>query len=197
VLFGPFLDFPAGALPLIAIQILYVNLATDGLPAIALCVDPPDPDIMKRKPRPRNQNIFTRPILTLMLAGGIWTAIVNLVVFKGALMAGRGLFEAQAFCFATLVIIQFFAAYNFRSDIKSVFKIGIFKNKWLNLAVLWECALLVVIFNIPVLEPVFHTMAFTPIDWAIVLAAAVTIFPVLELTKAVLRRYESRNNLKT
>jgi P-type Ca2+ transporter type 2C len=195
VLFGPLLGFPAGALPLIAIQILYVNLATDGLPAIALCVDPPDPDIMKRKPRPRNQTIFTRPVLILMLVGGIWSCIVNLAIFKGALMAGRDLFEAQAFCFATLVIIQFFAAYNFRSDIKSVFTIGMFNNKWLNLAVLWECTLLLIIFSIPALEPIFHTLAFNAIEWAIVLLTAGTIFPVLELTKVILRRYESQNNL--
>jgi Ca2+-transporting ATPase len=195
VLFGPLLGFPAGALPLIAIQILYVNLATDGLPAIALCVDPPDPDIMKRKPRQRNQSIFTRPVLILMVVGGVWSALVNLAMFKGALDAGRSLEQAQAFCFATLVIIQFFTAYNFRSDIKSVFTIGMFKNKWLNLAVLWETTLLLLIFNIPALEPVFNTFAFNVVDWAIILLAAGSVFPALELTKVFLRRYASQSNL--
>jgi len=194
VLFGPLLGFPAGALPLIAIQILYVNLATDGLPAIALSVDPPDPDIMNRKPRPRNRSIFTRPVVILMAVGGIWSCIVNLAIFKGALMAGRGLEEAQAFCFATLIIIQFFTAFNFRSDIKSIFKIGIFKNKWLNIAVLWESCLLMLLFYIPALEPIFHTYAFKAVDWAIILLTAGSVFPVLEMTKLILRRYESQNN---
>lgn len=188
VLFGPWLGLPPGALPLIAIQILYVNLATDGLPAIALSVDPPDPEIMKHKPRPRNQNIFTRRILTLIIVGGVWSATVNLAVFKGVLMVGHSLEEAQAFCFATLVVLQFFTAYNFRSDSKSVFKIGMFKNKWLNLAVLWECALLILIFNIPFLEPIFHTFAFNPREIGIILLTAGSVFPVLEITKLFLSR---------
>lgn len=193
VLFGPLFGLPYGALPLIAIQILYVNLATDGLPAIALCVDPSDPDIMKRKPRPRNQSIFTLPVVILMAAGGIWSCIVNLAIFKGALDAGRSLAEAQAFCFATLVIIQFFKAYNFRSDIKSVLTIGLFRNKWLNMAVLWEFTLLLVIFYIPGLEPIFNTFAFNIIDWALILLAAGSVFPVLEITKLILRKYASRH----
>lgn len=193
VLFGPLLGFPPDALPLIAIQILYVNLATDGLPAIALSVDPPDPDIMKRKPRPRNQSIFTRRILTLMIVAGVWSAIANLAIFKGALMAGRTIEVAQAFCFATLVVIQFFTAYNFRSDSKSVFKLGMFNNKWLNLAVLWEGMLLVLIFSIPVLEPIFHTFAFNPLEVGIIVLIAGSIFPVLEITKLILRRVEPDN----
>ncbi len=192
VLFGPLIGLPAGALPLIAIQILYVNLATDGLPAIALCVDPPDPDIMKRKPRPRNQNIFTRPVVLLMAIGGIWSCLINIAIFKGALDAGKSLIEAQAYCFATLIIIQFFKAYNYRSDIKSIFTIGIFKNKWLNLAVLWEFTLLVLLFYIPLLQQVFRTFAFNLIDWTIVLLLSVSVCPILELTKAILRK--SGNN---
>ncbi len=197
VLLGPLLGFPPGALPLVAIQILYVNLATDGLPAIALSVDPPDHDIMKRKPRPRNQNIFTRHVLTLMIVGGVWSAISTLGIFKGALMAGRSLEQAQAFCFATLVIIQFFTAYNFRSDRKSIFTMGMFANKWLNLAVLWECTLLILIFNIPVLEPIFRTYAFNFMEIGIILVTAGTIFPVLELSKFILGRYEHDNSVKT
>ena len=193
VLFGPLLGFPPDALPLIAIQILYVNLATDGLPAIALSVDPPDPDIMKHKPRPRSQSIFTRRILTLMIVAGVWSAIANLAIFKGALMTGRTIEEAQAFCFATLVVIQFFTAYNFRSDSKSVFKVGMFNNKWLNLAVLWEAMLLVLIFSIPVLEPIFHTFAFNLFEVGIIVLIAASIFPVLEITKLILRRFEPDN----
>ena len=72
-------------LPLSAVQILYVNLATDGLPALALAVDPSDPDIMLRRPNDPKKGIFTRSILSLMLTGGIWSTIVNLSLFQYAL----------------------------------------------------------------------------------------------------------------
>jgi len=187
ILFGPWLGLPVGAIPLVAIQILWVNLATDGLPAIALSVDPPDPDLMKQKPRPRGQGIFTREVVTLMVVGGVWSFLVNLGVFKWALDAGRGMLEAQALCFLTLVVIQFFKAYNFRSDKQSLFKIGVFKNKWLNIAIPWEIALLVVIVYVPALQPSFHTFPLSGFDWLIVVLLAATVFPVLELTKAIFR----------
>lgn len=192
ILFGPLLGLPAGAIPLVAIQILWVNLATDGLPAIALSVDPPDPDLMKQKPRPRGQGVFTREVLILMMVGGVWSCLVNLGVFKWALDAGRGMLEAQALCFLTLVLIQFFKAYNFRSDKQSIFKIGIFKNKWLNIAIPWEIALLVVIVYTPVLQHSFHTFPLGGFDWLIVVLLAATIFPVLELTKAIFRWRERK-----
>ena len=72
-------------LPLTAVQILYVNLATDGLPALALAVDPPEQDLMKRKPRDPRTGIFTRPVVTLMVLGGVWSTLVNLGLFAWAL----------------------------------------------------------------------------------------------------------------
>ena len=76
-------------LPLSAVQILYVNLATDGLPALALAVDPPEDGLMQRPPRDPRTGIFTRPVVLLMLAGGMWSAIVNLGLFVWALNSGR------------------------------------------------------------------------------------------------------------
>ncbi|HJX03715.1 MAG TPA: HAD-IC family P-type ATPase, partial [Dehalococcoidia bacterium] len=196
ILLGPLIGLPYGAIPLIAVQILWVNLATDGLPALALSVDPPSPDIMKRRPRPRGQGIFTRPVLILMLVGGIWSCLINLGIFKWALDAGRGMTEAQGLTFLTLVIIQFFKAYNFRSDKHSVFKIGFFKNKWLNFAILWEILLLAIIIYTPFLQRAFHTFALSAMDWLVVLLASLTIFPVLEITKAIIRWVERRKEAK-
>jgi Ca2+-transporting ATPase len=192
ILLGPVIGLPYGAIPLIAIQILWVNLATDGLPAIALSIDPPAPDIMKQKPRKRGQGIFTKPVLTLMAIGGLWSCLVNLGIFKWALDSGRGMLEAQGLCFLTLILIQFFKAYNFRSDKHSIFKIGFFKNKWLNLAIIWETILLVIIVYTPFLQQSFHTFALSAIDWVIVIVAAGTVFPVLELAKLVIRRQENK-----
>jgi len=192
ILFGPLIGLPYGAIPLIAIQILWVNLATDGLPAIALSVDPPDPDIMEQKPRPRGQGIFTKPVLILMVIGGIWSMLVNLGIFKWALDMGRGMLEAQGLTFLTLILIQFFKAYNFRSDKQSIFKIGFFRNKWLNLAICWETMLLLIIIYTPFLQASFHTFSLSALDWAIVVLLAATIFPVLEISKAVIRWQERK-----
>src|SRR5690606_26611964 len=109
-------SFAGLPLPLTAVQLLYVNLATDGLPALALAVDPPDPDIMDRPPRDPSRSIFTRPVVTLMGVGGMWSAIANMGVFTWALHSGRELPEAITMTFVSLVLIQFFKAYNFRSD---------------------------------------------------------------------------------
>jgi Ca2+-transporting ATPase len=99
--------------------------------------------------------------------------------------------EAQALCFLTLIIIQFFKAYNFRSEKHSIFKIGFFKNKWLNLAIVWEAILLIVIVYTPFLQDSFHTFSLGIIDWIIVIVTAGTVFPVLELAKFVMRRQEN------
>ncbi|MBM3495759.1 MAG: cation-translocating P-type ATPase, partial [Armatimonadetes bacterium] len=109
-------------LPLTAVQILYVNLATDGLPALALAVDPPEPDLMRRRPRDPRSGIFTRPLVTLVLVGGLWSALVNLGLFTWLLRSGRPLPEAMAMTFVSLVLIQFFKAYNYRSDRFSVLR---------------------------------------------------------------------------
>ncbi len=174
-------------LPLTAVQILYVNLATDGLPALALAVDPPEPDLMRRPPRGPRSGIFTRPVVTLMTIGGFWSALVNLSLFAWALHSGRSLEEATTMTFVSLVLIQFFKAYNFRSDRHSVLHRP-FANKWLNIAIFWEVLLLVLVVYVPFLQAPFDTFSLTLIDWAIVLASALTISPVLELAKWAERR---------
>ncbi|MDI6655049.1 MAG: calcium-transporting P-type ATPase, PMR1-type [Candidatus Hydrothermarchaeota archaeon] len=175
-------------LPLIAIQILYVNLATDGLPAIALSVDPPEPDIMRRPPRNPKQGIFTRHVVGLIGIGGVWSASVNLGIFLWALNSGRSLIEAQCMVFVTLIIIQFFKAFNYRSDRLSIFKIGLFTNKWLIAAIAWECIILLLVVYLPFLQAPFNTYSLSIQDWAIAIFAALTIFPVLETAKFAARR---------
>jgi Ca2+-transporting ATPase len=174
-------------LPLSAVQILYVNLATDGLPALALSVDPPEPDLMRRPPRSRREGIFTKRIVSLIVVGGIWSAIVTLALFSWALSTDRALAEAMTMTFATLVLIEFFKAYSYRSDRHSVVARP-FANRWLNLAVLWELVLLVLVVNVPFLQGAFGTTSLSVETWALVLAAAFTIIPVLELAKRTLPR---------
>jgi Ca2+-transporting ATPase len=174
-------------LPLTAVQLLYVNLATDGLPALALAVDPPEPDLMKRKPRDPRVGVFTRPLLIMLVTGGVWSAVANLSLFAWALQSGRPSEESVTMTFVSLVLIQFFNAYSYRSDRLSVFHRP-FANRWLNLSIVWETMLLAVIVYVPWFHGPFKTYALSATDWGIVLAVALTIVPVLEIAKWLQRR---------
>jgi Ca2+-transporting ATPase len=174
-------------LPLSAVQILYVNLATDGLPALALAVDPPERGLMRRPPRHRGEGIFTKRVVALIVTGGAWSALVTLSLFSWALSTERVLAEAMTMTFATLVLIEFFKAYSYRSDRHSVFDRP-FANRWLNLAIVWEIVLLVLVVNVPFLQDAFGTRSLSATDWGIVVSSAVTIVPVLEVAKRVIRR---------
>jgi Ca2+-transporting ATPase len=174
-------------LPLSAVQILYVNLATDGLPAIALGVDPPEPDIMRRPPRRRAEGIFTRPVVSLIALGGVWSALANLALFLWALDAGRETEEAMSLVFTSLVLTEFLKAYSYRSDRRSVLE-RTFANRWLNLAVVWELTLLGLVLYVPFLQRAFGTVGPSPEEWALVLGVAATIVPVLEVGKWIVRR---------
>jgi Ca2+-transporting ATPase len=174
-------------LPLTAVQVLYVNLATDGLPALALAVDPPEPDLMQRKPRDRRVGIFTRPVVTMLLVAGLWSAVVNITLFTWLLRSGRPLDEVMALTFVSLVLIQFFNAYNCRSDRLSSFRKPL-ANRWLNMAVAWELLLLAIIVYVPFFHRPFGTFSFAPADWMLTVALAFSIVPVLEAVKWMARR---------
>jgi Ca2+-transporting ATPase len=174
-------------MPLTAVQILYVNLATDGLPALALAVDPPEPDLMQRKPRNPRLGIFTRPVVVMLLTGGLWSALVNMTLFVWMMNSGRPLAEVMSMTFVSLVLIQFFKAYNYRSDHLSVFQKP-FANKWLNIAIAWELLLLVAILYVPFLQRAFATFSLSLEDWLLTTVMAFSIVPVLEGVKWMTRR---------
>ena len=174
-------------LPLATVQVLYVNLATDGLPALALSVDPAEPNLMGRKPRNPRTGIFTRPVVLMMVIGGIWTAAVALATFLFALHAGLGEKEARTMTFVSLILVQFFNAYNYRSDRISVFQRP-FANKWLNIAILWETFLLLAIIYIPFFHKPLGTYSLPLQDWAVIGSLTISIVPVLELAKWMERR---------
>ena len=156
-------------------------------PLLALAVDPPEKDLMKRKPRNPRTGIFTRPVVTLMTLGGIWSTIVNLGLFIWAQNSGRSIEEAMTMTFVSLVLIQFFKAYNFRSDRHSVLHKP-FANKWLNNAILLDLALLLLVIYVPFLHDAFGTYYLPLVDWLITIGLAFTIVPVLELAKWMVRR---------
>ncbi|MCC6739735.1 MAG: cation-translocating P-type ATPase [Planctomycetia bacterium] len=172
-------------LPLTAVQILYVNLATDGLPALALALDPHEDDLMKRPPRDPRTGIFTPQVVALLFAGGLWSTAVNLGLFLWSYRAGGTLEHAMTMTFVSLVLIQFLKAYSFRSDHLSVFRRP-FANRWLNLAIAWEIGLLLLILGVPFLRTTFETVPLSWRDWLVVVAMAATVVPVLEIAKRLL-----------
>jgi Ca2+-transporting ATPase len=174
-------------LPLTAVQILYVNLATDGLPALALAVDPPERDLMRRKPRDPRIGVFTRNVVAVLLIAGLWSGLVNMTLFTGLLQQGRPVREVMAITFVALVLIQFFNAYNCRSDRLSILNRPL-ANRWLNTAVVWELLLLAVIVYVPFFQRAFGTFALPAADWALATALAFTIVPVVEGVKWMSRR---------
>jgi Ca2+-transporting ATPase len=174
-------------LPLSAVQILYVNLATDGLPALALAVDPPDRDLMERPPRNPRTGIFTRPVIALLSAAGLWAGLATLALFAWLTRGQRPVEQAMAITFVTLVLLQFFNAYNSRSDRSSIVE-GTLSNRWLNLAIIWEVGLLAAILYIPIMQRALGTYAMPPGDWLLAVAVAATVVPVSEAMKWAVRR---------
>ncbi len=185
ILFGTAFGLAPGVIPLVAIQILYVNLATDGLPAIALSIDPSEPDIMKQKPRPRNQTVFTKRVNWYIALIGVWTAAATFGAFLWAIDSGKSFAEAQSICFVSLILIEFFNAFNCRSMDYSLFKIGPARNKWLLAAIAWELVMLNLIIYLPPLQGPFRTYALTAEDWGICLLTGASIFIVVEIEKLI------------
>jgi Ca2+-transporting ATPase len=174
-------------LPLSAVQILYINLATDGLPALALAVDPPAHDLMQRPPRNPRSGIFTRPVVILMTVGGVWSAVANLGLFAWARAQNFPAEKCMTLVFVSLCLVEFFKAFSFRSDRHSAFR-RTFANKWLNLAISWELLLLSVIVYLPFMHKPFGTFALPLSVWPVLLGVAFTIVPVLEAMKWAIRR---------
>jgi Ca2+-transporting ATPase len=174
-------------LPLTAVLILYINLATDGLPALALSVDPPEDDVMAQRPRDRASGIFTRPVVALILLGGAWSAAVNTGLFGWAVSTDRTTAEATTIVFASLALIEFLKAYSYRSERHPVVRRP-FANRWLNLAICWELVLLALVIHLPFLQGAFGTTGLSADEWLLVLLCAATILPVLEAGKWAVRR---------
>lgn len=179
-------------LPLIPIQILWVNLVTDGLPAIALGVDSAEEDTMERPPRSVREGIFARGLGRKIIIRGFLIGGMTLAVFAGALSFGHvPLAQAQTMAFATLVMAQLIHVFDCRSVQYGVLQRGIFGNVWLVFAVLSSLLLLLIVIYIPSLQPAFHTRPLTVLQWLVILpAAAVPTFIVQARrpVKGVMRR---------
>jgi Ca2+-transporting ATPase len=178
-------------LPLLATQILWINLVTDGAPALALGVDPAEAGEMQRPPRPRGEGVITRRMwFGIFFVGAIMAAGTLLVLdasLPGGLIEGSGSMRyAQTMAFTTLVFSSLFTVFNARSDEQSAF-VGLFSNKWLWGGVLLSLLLQVAVIYIPFLQQAFSTVSLSLGDWLRCLAVASSVLWLRELSKIFIR----------
>jgi P-type Ca2+ transporter type 2C len=181
----------AVALPLLATQILWINLVTDGPPALALGLDPADPAVMDRPPRPQGSGVITRRMwagiafVGLVMAAG--TLFVLDYALPGGLLEGSGeLPYARTMAFTTLMLFQLFNVPNARSDEQSAFH-GLFRNPWLWAAIALSLLLQFLVVYAPPLQPAFGTVALSPGDWLLCAVVASSVLWLREISKLVVR----------
>lgn len=155
--------------PLLPIQILFVNLATDGLPAIALGVDPPDSDIMLRRPRGKNESVFARGLKEKILLRGSLIGVCTVLAFLSGKYYGMNLQTCRTLALGTLVMSQLIHVFECRSESHSIFEIKLFTNIYLVGAVLVSISMLLSIIYIPFLQGVFHTVPLNLAQWVIIM----------------------------
>ncbi|MCX7711732.1 MAG: calcium-translocating P-type ATPase, SERCA-type [Clostridia bacterium] len=174
-------------IPLLPIQILWVNLVTDGLPAIALGFDPPEKDIMMRSPRGAKENIFSNGLLNLILFRGTLIGLSTLAVFITILYFNGGVETARTGAFMTLVMTQLIHVFECKSERKTIFEIPLFNNMYLVLAVICSLVMILGVVYIPFLQEVFNTAFLSLEDWMIVIGFS-ALGPVLASFFKVNRR---------
>lgn len=155
--------------PLLPIQILLVNLATDGLPAMALGVDPPDGDIMNSKPRPKNESIFARGLSEKIVVRGSLIGVCTVLAFLAGKYYGYDLKTCRTLALTTLVMSQLIHVFECRSERHSLFEIKLLTNPYLIGAVAVSITMILCVLYIPFMQVVFHTSPLHIGQWGIVL----------------------------
>jgi Ca2+-transporting ATPase len=198
--------------PLTAIQLLWLNLITDGAPALALAMEKGDPDIMDRKPRAKSEPIVNRSmgvgivVQTFAQTGAVLTAFVLGLIWhleSGAVIPtgmnpiayllqhdwrGVDVQTAETMAFITLSLAELFRAYTVRSERASIFRIGFFSNRYMQYAVGLSVTLLILVTAVPFLQPIFNTHFPSPKEWMVVIGLALIPAISEEITKFFLRR---------
>lgn len=186
MLVAPFLGMP---LPLVPLQILWINLVTDGLPALALGVEPSERDVMARPPLPPGQGVLTRALAYRVLVGGVLLGLASLGLGFAYWRAGS---EAwQTMLFTTLTVSQMGLALAVRSDKDLLLGRGLLTNPALLGAVALTFLLQLVVVYVPPLQPVFRTLGLSPADLGLCVAVSVGVFAVMEIEKLVGRGWRT------
>jgi P-type Ca2+ transporter type 2C len=196
--------------PLTAIQLLWLNLITDGAPALALAVEKGDPDIMQQQPRAKSEPIVNRSmmiglsvqtvaqtsaVLTAFALGLLWHLEAGAAVVGNPITyliqhdwRGVDVQTAETMAFVTLSLCELFRAYTVRSERASLFQIGVFSNRYMQYAVGLSIVLLLLVCSVPFLQPIFNTHFLTGREWGFVVGLALIPAIAEEITKFFLRR---------
>jgi Ca2+-transporting ATPase len=182
----------AVVLPLLATQILWINLVTDGAPALALGVDPADEGLMRQPPRPHDESVITGRMWRGIFLVGAIMAVGTLYVLDAAMPGGfiqgtGNLRHGQSMAFTTLMLFQLFNTLNARSDDRSAF-VGLFANHWLWAAIGLSIGLQLVVLSVPALQQGFGTVGLSGRDWLRCVTVASSVLWLREVTKAIVRR---------
>jgi Ca2+-transporting ATPase len=178
-------------LPLLATQILWINLVTDGAPALALGLDPADDELMEQPPRPLGEGVLTRRMWRGIIFVGVIMAAGTLIVLdaslSGGLVDGSGdLRYAQTRAFTTLMLFQLFNVFNARSDDQSAF-VDLFINRWLWAAIGGSLTLQLLVVYAPFLQRAFGTTGLSSRDWVFCVTVASSVLWLREASKAIAR----------
>ncbi len=172
--------------PLQAIQLLWLNLVTDGAPALALGTEKGDPDIMQQKPRPSHEPIINQNMRLGVVVQSIFITTATLAAYFIGL--GHNEVYAQTMAFITLSVSELFRAYTSRSEFFPILKIGVFGNKWMNYAVGASIVLILLVLYVPFLNPIFKTVPLSLTEWLLILPLILIPSIAAEITKLYLRR---------
>jgi Ca2+-transporting ATPase len=184
--------------PLIATQLLWINLITDSFPAIALGMDPGNPDVMKEKPRQAKESFFARGAGVHIIIGGILIGVLTIIAFWfGYYEHGYSPFDqavppntveyARTMAFMVLVMCQLFYALAVRSHSKSIFQIGVFTNKYLVGAILFGVVLQLLVISLPVMQRAFHLQMLDADGWIIAVSLGLVPLFFNEIYKIFIR----------
>lgn len=182
-------------LPLLPVQILWVNLVTDGLPAMALGVDPKEPDIMNRPPRDPAESVFSRGLSRKIVSRGLQIGFTTILVFAGVYFGKDDLELARTMAFSTLVFCQLFHVYDCRSELLTIFELGFFTNKYLLMATGCSALMQAAVIYIPFLREIFCTVPMAVEDWIIVLCASGWTFILAAVRHLFFRRRTVRRTV--
>jgi Ca2+-transporting ATPase len=171
--------------PLIPIQILWMNLATDALPALALAADTKAKDIMSRRPRSPKEKVLTKAAFMKLAFIGILITIGTLALFWYELDSEKSIEKARTVAFSTIIFFQLFAAMSWHAGNEPLLKVGIFKNRFLVFAVLLGFASQVAIVQTGVLEVIFKTVPLSPIEWLSIIFVSSSVLFVGEIAKYI------------
>ncbi len=170
------------------VQLLWINLVTDGLPALALGVDPYPTDIMNRRPRDPKEGVLSRDIAFLIVVVAVILTVGTLGIFAWEWADGSEPVRTQTVAFTTIVFFELFLVFAIRSPRQTLWQIGFLTNKKLIYAVLLSMALQISVIYAPFFQSAFHTQPLTPFDWVRTLVISLSAFLIVELLKVLRQR---------